>query len=136
MAFIEWSEKYSVGIASIDEQHQNLVLLINKLNEAMACGEASTIIDEILIGLTEYTKMHFAFEEALFSQHGYPESEAHIAQHETMIKRVEQFEMDFRQDSSGAISLELMQFMTNWLLHHIKKSDKDYADFLITKGVK
>lgn len=52
-----------------------------------------------------------------------------------MIARVEQFFGDFQQDSGGSISLELLQFMTNWLLHHIKESDREYAPFLIDKGV-
>ena len=136
MSLIEWSQDYSVGINSIDEQHKTLVGFINRLSEATAIGEAGDILADILAGLNEYTRMHFAYEEQLFAKYDYPQTESHIKEHQKMIKRVEQFFLDFQQDPSGAISLELMQFLTNWLLHHIKESDKEYAAYLISKGVK
>ena len=136
MPVIEWSEQYSIGIPSVDEQHKTLVGFINRLNEAMAVGEAREVLADILVGLSQYTKEHFSYEEELFARFGYAESESHINEHHRMIKRVHQFSLDFQQDASGAISLELMQFMTNWLLNHIQHSDRDYAPFLIAKGVK
>lgn len=135
MSLIEWDKKYSVGINSIDEQHQQLIDLINRLNVAMAQGEPASVIADILNGLTQYTKIHFAYEEKLFDMHGYPESDSHSAEHQKMIDRVDQFHFEFEQDPSGAISLELMQFLTNWLTGHIQGSDKEYAPYLIRKGV-
>lgn len=136
MPLIEWSNKYSIGIDSIDEQHKELIALINKLNIAMAHGEAASVVASIFEGLANYTKVHFAYEEALFKKHGYPQSTEHLKEHQQLIKRVEQFKFEFEQDLSGAVSLELIQFMTHWLLDHILKSDRDYSPFLIKCGVK
>ncbi|TQV85357.1 bacteriohemerythrin [Aliikangiella coralliicola] len=135
MSLIQWSHQYSIGIPSIDAQHKNLVEMINRLNIAMAQGETASVVANILAGLTEYTRVHFAFEESLFEQYGYPETKEHIQKHSRLIARVEQFKIDFEQDASGAISLEIMQFLTHWLTGHIQKSDRAYANFLIDKGV-
>ena len=135
MSMIEWSDIYSVGIPSIDEQHKQLIALINKLNQAMAEGESTSVVADILKGLTEYTRFHFSFEEELLNQYDYPLTKDHQQEHARLIDRVEQFNFDFTQDPGGSISLELMHFLTNWLVSHIQGSDRDYSEFLIAKGV-
>lgn len=135
MSMIEWSHEYSVGIPSIDNQHKRLIELINQLNQAMAEGESASIVADILQGLTDYTRYHFAYEEELFNQHSYPQTEQHLKEHANLIDRVEQFHYEFAQDPGGSISLELMQFLTNWLVSHIQGSDREYAGYLLEKGV-
>ncbi|MCW8880078.1 MAG: bacteriohemerythrin [Kangiellaceae bacterium] len=135
MPMMEWSHEYSVGIPSIDNQHKRLIELINQLNQAMAEGESASIVADILKGLTDYTRYHFSYEEDLFNQHNYPQTEQHLKEHASLIDRVEQFHYEFAQDPGGSISLELMQFLTNWLVDHIQGSDREYAGFLLKKGV-
>lgn len=135
MPLIEWSHQYSIGIPSIDNQHKRLIGYINQLNVAMANGEASNVLDDIFRGLRNYTQEHFNYEEQLFSHHQYPGLNEHQLEHQRLIERVKQFQFDFEQDETGAISLELMQFLTHWLTHHILESDREYAPFLIERGV-
>jgi len=135
MSVVQWSEDLSVGIASIDAQHKVLIDMINSLNSAMAAGEANIIIGDILGGLAHYTVNHFKYEEKLFEQYGYPHSLAHIKEHQDLIEQVKTLKERFESDLSGSLSLEIMQLLKNWLINHIKKSDKHYSQFLIDKGV-
>ena len=41
MAFINWSEEFTTGIESIDDQHRHLVDLVNKFEEASRRGTGS-----------------------------------------------------------------------------------------------
>lgn len=136
MSAIQWSEDYSVGISSIDEQHKTLINYINDLNTAMAVGEANIIIGDILLGLGQYTKKHFQYEEELFEKYGYPSSDSHIKEHQALLEQVSSLKLRFESDLSGSLSLEIMQFLKNWLMNHIQKSDKEYSQFLIEKGAK
>jgi len=136
MPVIEWSEKLSVGIKSIDDQHKVLISLINRLNTAMAQGEASIIIGNVLAKLTDYTRFHFTHEEALFAQHKYEGSENHKRQHEALIDQISMLKERYESEISGAVGLEIMQFLKNWLTKHIMKTDMEYSRFLIEKGVK
>jgi hemerythrin len=136
MSAIQWSDEYSVGIPSIDEQHKVLINFINDLNRAMADGEANVIIGDILLGLGQYTKKHFKYEEELFTQYGYPSSEPHVKEHQLLLEQVSSLKLRFESDLSGSISLEIMQFLKNWLVNHIQQSDKEYSQFLISKGAK
>lgn len=136
MSVIIWSEELSVGIESIDEQHQVLIRLINSLNTAMAEGEANLMIGDILLSLTDYTRQHFSYEEQLFEQFGYPDSADHKRQHSELIEQISALKERFESELSGSIGLEIMQFLKNWLTNHIMKTDKTYSEYLIAKGVK
>lgn len=134
MALINWSNEFSVGISSIDVQHQKLVGLVNELNDAMAQRKGKEVLEKILTGLVDYTKTHFAAEESLFRTHGYPEAVAHKMKHDELAKKVMAFQKDFH-DGKSVMSVEIMAFLKDWLLNHIKGTDMKYSPFLKSKGV-
>ena len=74
MPLMEWTDKLSVGVPSIDAQHKKLVSMANTLYDAMKAGHGKEILDETLAGLINYTVTHFKYEEKLFAQTGYPAS--------------------------------------------------------------
>ena len=45
MSFISWSNNYSVKIEHIDEQHKNIINLINQLHDAMKSGKGQEVIE-------------------------------------------------------------------------------------------
>ncbi len=135
MSVIEWSEELSVGIDSIDQQHQILIGLINDLNTAMAKGEANEMIGNILLRLADYTRHHFSYEEKLFEQHDYPDTARHKRQHSDLIDQISALKERFETELSGSVGLEIMQFLKSWLTNHIKKTDKAYSEYLISRGV-
>ncbi len=135
MAFIEWSDRLSVGIPSIDTQHKQLVSIINKLYEAMSTGKANAIMGDLFNELVKYTQFHFANEENLFKTHGYPQAEQHKKEHAALVKQAAELQEKFKS-GSVTISLTVANFLKDWLNNHIVVSDKAYAPYLIGKGVK
>ena len=136
MPLIEWSNELSVGIDSIDEQHKKLVNMINALNDAMQTGSSNDLLGKIFSGLAAYTQKHFAYEENMFAEYGYTDSEEHKRQHNELIAQVVELKEKFMENPQGTISADLMQFLKRWLTNHIMRTDKDYAEFSISKGVK
>lgn len=135
MPLIEWSAELSVGIDSIDEQHKKLVNMINALNDAMLLGQSNELLEKIFSGLAAYTQKHFAYEENLFAEHGYSDSEDHKRQHQELINQVVELKTKFVESPQGTISADLMLFLKRWLTNHIMRSDKEYSEFLREKGV-
>ena len=78
MAFIEWSEKLSIGIKVIDDQHKKLIEQINILHSAMREGKAKEVVGAILEELRAYTKYHFSNEEKAFERYNYSVKMSHI----------------------------------------------------------
>ena len=134
MPLMTWTENYSVGIKSIDAQHQKLINMVNELQDAMLAGKANDQIGKILDGLVTYTVTHFAYEEKLFAQHGYADAKAHKAEHDKLTAQVADFQAQFKS-GKAKLSAQLMNFLRDWLNGHIMGTDKKYGPHLKSKGV-
>jgi hemerythrin len=44
MSYLKWSDKYSLNVAEIDEQHEKLFSLVNDMYDAMHAGKGTEII--------------------------------------------------------------------------------------------
>jgi hemerythrin-like metal-binding protein len=134
MSLITWDSSLSVGIASIDAQHQNLVKIINKLHDAMRMGKGKAVLSEILNDLELYTREHFASEEHLLRAYGYIELGDQVRKHKAFVERLKAFQKD-AQEGRLSTTLDLMNYLKDWLVNHILRSDKKYSEFLISAGV-
>lgn len=134
MPIMSWTDKYSVGIAAIDQQHKKLIELINTLHDAMAKGQAKAVLEKILGELVNYCASHFAMEEKLFETHGYPDTADHKEKHQKMTSKVLALQMQFQQ-GKAMITLDVMDFLQQWLDKHILGTDMKYGPFLNSKGV-
>jgi hemerythrin len=125
----EWNEDFSVHIPSIDAQHRTLFAIARELHAAMLIGHARGALAKILDRLIQYTTMHFAHEERLMRLHQYPGLAAHQAEHEALTRQVLQLQTDFR-NGRATITMDLLQFLRDWLEKHIKGTDVKYSPFL------
>lgn len=132
--YIAWKDEYSVGINSIDQQHKKLVNLINQLTTAVDYSTGEEFEREALAELVDYTKTHFVYEEGLMEDNGYPDFEAHKAQHRAMIEEVDLVLAEYEKDHDTAMR-HASDYLKNWLINHINGTDKQYSSFLIGKGV-
>lgn len=129
---IDWDPTaFSVGHASIDEQHKTLVGLINALIKFQD-QEDELFLKKVMNTLVEYTKNHFAFEEKLMQDAHYPEFQDHKKQHEKFIEKIEHFQQEYNLHHED-LSMEILKFLKQWMVTHILIHDKDYAD-IIAKG--
>jgi hemerythrin len=135
MALIAWEDKLSVNIKEIDEQHKNLINLVNEMHDAMKAGKGNDTIGKVLSGLVDYTKMHFATEERLMNAHGYPEYLKHKKEHDDLTRKAVDLQNQF-QSGKAVLNLEVMQFLRDWLTKHIMGTDKTYGPFLNGKGIR
>jgi len=130
----QWKPEYSVHIASIDGQHQNLFRLGGELYASMSAGQGKASLSKILARLVQYTAVHFAHEERLMLLHGYPDFAAHQAEHQALTKRVLELQSEF-EAGRVTISVQLLNFLKDWLRQHIAGSDQKYVPYLTGKAV-
>jgi hemerythrin len=134
MALMTWNASYSVNVKLIDEQHKKWIDILNELHDAMKSGKGKDKLGGILAELVEYTKVHFAMEERLMQQSGYPHFEGHQRIHADMAREVETLYSRYRA-GEPVLSIDVMQFLKNWLSEHIMTTDKNYSPFLNSKGI-
>ena len=130
----DWKPQYSVGIETIDTQHQNLFAIGRELYAAMSSGKGTAATGNILDRLIQYTKSHFAAEEALMRKCGYPDYPKHKKEHDELTKQVLEFQADFKA-GRVAMSVQLLDFLTKWLQSHIQVQDAAYAPVMKSKAV-
>ncbi len=134
MAGIEWSDRYSVNIASMDEQHKKLIGMMGELNEKLKQGKAVEISGKILDGMLEYAVSHLNAEEKLMQTHGYPDFEAHKKLHDELKTQLGDLDAEVKKQPLVG-TLKLSTFLYNWLTSHIQKTDKKYGEYLNAKGI-
>ena len=135
MALINWDSGYSVGIEEIDKQHQLLVKYPNELYDALTSGQDKKALGTMISRMSSYAAIHFAKEEHFFDIFGFPEGEQHKDEHDAFEKKVCDFEDDFKAGRQE-LSKEVMRFLSDWLIHHIKVIDRKYGPFLNERGVR
>lgn len=135
MTLIDWSDElYSVNIAEIDSQHKRLVDIINKLHASMSSGSSQEILSGIFNELIDYTIYHFKHEENLMAAHGYACLALHQREHEKFVNKILDYKKDF-QDGKLFVGINVMKFLSDWLLTHITGTDRKYTAHLHQKGV-
>ncbi len=125
---LEWRSNLSVGVASIDDEHQLLIGVLNQLIEARDTPTEYTIADRVLRDLFAYADYHFEHEEELMATYDYPELSSHMTQHAQFIARLRQLDLGL---SIGDARVEdLARFVLNWFVAHIMVTDMQLGAFL------
>ncbi|MEQ8195065.1 MAG: bacteriohemerythrin [Rhodospirillales bacterium] len=128
--FLEWRNEYDVGHAVIDYDHRNLCNLINALHRDSEAGLPPERIAATFAILSRYVEEHFAREEKLFENTGYPDEEAHKRRHEKIAKRIQTAAELFQRYPDGFDTEDFLEFLRTWLTGHILRTDQGYLPYI------
>ena len=133
---LQWKEEYEVGVAEIDEQHQKLIDIANRVYELMrnelALDKYDQIV-EILQELKEYTVYHFHFEEGLMQKAKYKKRFSHKILHQNFLAQVEAVDLSAVDENQEAYLIQIMDFIANWLIDHIVGEDKKVGQSVLAQ---
>ena len=124
---VPWNPDYSTGHEILDSQHKGILAQCNALTDCIAdTGPESALrFNDTFATLMNQAREHFATEEALLTQWGYPLLEEQQNEHDEFdylaneIITTENFE-----------PIELQRFLALWWIGHIVGSAKKYRAFL------
>ena len=135
MAVFTWSEKYSVHVEKMDNQHKKLFDLINQLHEAMSTGKGNEVMEGILKGLRDYSITHFTEEEKYMASFGYSGLSEQKKMHKMFIDTIDEYEQRATDKKLG-LSIDVLHFLRDWLIQHIQSTDAKYGDTFNAHGMK
>ena len=135
MSTFAWNESYSVKVHQFDAQHKKLFEIIDELADAMRVGKGDDVIRDVVGQLAVYTRTHFLQEEVAMRQTGYPDFAPHQSQHNKLMADVEKYKTDLIEGRKPNI-VAVLNFLQQWLVDHILKSDKKYSDHLNNHGLR
>ena len=118
MKSFDWDDKYDVGVRRFNEQHMQLLKILNDVYIAMNDKQDKYAIAQILNDLLKYAKEHLTEEEACLKANKYPDFINHKKLHENFINKLTQFCKDFKADkfSNFHCILRLLYFLKIGLL--------------------
>ena len=135
MSEIIWNDELKVGIMEIDEQHHNLVKILNSLYALRDKDKLSKkATRKITYTLLSFAKYHFSVEEILMMAYGYDDYNAHKDQHDAVIKKLA--DIHSKVDMGHKIDYyPIFKLLNEWFHNHTRKFDVKYVPFFINMGV-
>ncbi len=121
----EWNDKYSVNISMIDEEHKELIRI---MNEAIVAKQHRSNLEEIsklLKELTMYALKHFSTEETYMVEFNYPEFQKHKKEHHDFSNKMVAY-CNKVIEGEYQIASEIIEYLKQWLANHIQVTDKKY----------
>ncbi|MGE5545635.1 MAG: bacteriohemerythrin [Solirubrobacterales bacterium] len=126
MPVVEWTDDLSVGVAVLDEHHRRLIELLNDVFDVLRTNPAQEVIERTLGELVRYTYYHFGVEEKLMDEAGYADCEAHRQSHRVIAEHVRELDRQYERDPRTVVAAEIFEFLSDWLIHHIRNEDQRY----------
>ncbi len=131
---IVWKDNLATGINEIDSQHKELFDRINKLFQACHSGRGTQEVMNVMSFLENYVIEHFSCEEKLQLKSNFPNYTAHKKQHEDFKAEISKLKQQLEASAdSTTFVIKINNLIVNWLLNHIKKSDKELSQHLKEK---
>jgi len=128
-----WDENFATGVQIIDEQHQQLVSLVNKLAFNMASDAGELAVNQVLDELTDYTVYHFKTEESLWLEYLPDEAitKEHQKTHQSFVDEIVKAKNEQKTLTDVDIIDEILSFLTHWLAFHILDTDRHMAKIIL-----
>ena len=119
-----WTPALSLGVDSLDADHQTLIDTLNMVFDAMLVDRSSAALHSALATLDDYVTGHFAREEAWMQARDHPDLARHRQEHEALRDQLALL-CAMSDLSDQERSVELLMVLRDWLLGHIAHSDRD-----------
>lgn len=130
MVMFHWRESLSLDVPAIDDDHKQLINLLNRLHLTSLAGDDKEAVGGVLWELMQYTIRHFRREEMLMRLSGYPDYERHQRMHQALGERVRQYYDTYTSTPSRLNIKKLYDFLADWLLVHITKEDAKLVPYV------
>ena len=134
MAYMSWQDSFSVNVKEIDDQHRNLIEMVNTLHDAMLANKGREAHMATIGSMANYAKIHFETEEKYMRRFDFPYLSSHKEEHDRFTDKA--LELKARAESNAFIlTLEILAFLKEWLNDHILGTDAKYSQYFNRHGL-
>jgi len=121
---LEWSDKFSTDVSSVDRQHQELLYLSQKLLDVLSAGTATLEEKQAVFkNLVDHALEHFDYEERVMQNICYPNLTQHKREHDELRNEIAEISKDVMSGEGVDDWKGLVSLVQVWLLRHIVSSD-------------
>lgn len=123
----EFKDEFKTGIEMIDMEHKKLFEIADRAYETMMdefIPDKYDYIVDILNELKDYAATHFNHEEEYMVSIGYKKIFSQKVSHNDFIEKMNEYDLGVIDENQKGVILELLDYLNDWLIHHILESDK------------
>lgn len=137
MDAFQWNECFVTGVAMVDEQHHELVNIMNRFGEVLMQANEGTQaeLERVFVELADYSKYHFQEEETMMHAIGLDSRHVkhHCNEHAKFLQDVTRMHAATALAGREGAS-RLLTYLTNWLAYHILGTDQTMALLIAAAG--
>lgn len=134
--YINWRDEYSVLDNSVDLQHKRIIGILNGVFALVKSKRSGEETGKLLADLKTYTETHFEYEEKMMRMAIYPDIGNHEKLHKGMTERTAAMCLAQKNSKNGIMPDEVLDFLKDWWMNHIRSIDMQYAPFLSKLNLK
>jgi hemerythrin len=125
-----------VALESMNQTHREEVERINRLAGLVAQGMLGKVdeasVTHHLAQWIDHTRQHFARENTLMVEYGFPAYAVHLGEHQRILELLESLQQDWlKRQSLQPLADFLFDAWQAWFDNHVQTMDSVTADFLL-----
>jgi hemerythrin len=122
MNYLQWREEFSIGIDSVDFEHQELMNMINIIYAELDNRRDVEEIKQTMGEVHAEISAHFALEERIMRHARYVEFEEHKNDHENLLDQIRTMMDAIENDPEHALD-DLSEALADWFRGHFVTFD-------------
>lgn len=128
---LDWSDKFSTDVVSLDRQHQELLFISQNLLSLLG-DEGVPMADKqaAFQTLVDHALEHFAYEESVMERIGFPGLARHAKEHEELRQEIAAMRETIMRGEEVADWKGLVSLVQVWVLRHIVHSDTQIREHI------
>jgi len=126
----DWRVPLEDSVRLVDSQHQEIFDLSTRYFAALERAESPAALEAVVRRLTQFLRLHLDVEENLMKRIGYPDFDAHKANHATLAEKLAAV-----ADGAGrgeSVADQVRALMDSFVLHH-DHTDRPLLAFIRSK---
>ena len=129
--YVTFDDTLVTGNEMIDSQHKEWIDRINQLMKSCETDKEKQAAMKMLDYMADYADFHFAAEEKLQEEIGYPGFEEHKKKHEEFRRTVQELHemLEEQEGPSDAFVKAVEENVMKWLTFHIQSFDRSVAEY-------
>jgi hemerythrin-like metal-binding protein len=132
---IQWTQDLSVDVKKLDDDHKEIIALINQFVEAVEKEQKITDIHTLFRAMERGIFRHLEVEEEMMRQCAYPNIDAHQAGHEKLSDQLGELWDNMILDPIFRPDDGMRAWLESWLFDHVRDEDFNFRPYMKAAGI-
>jgi hemerythrin len=133
---ITWKEEYSVGLTTVDKQHQKFLTILNELGTCIAEGSYKENGKSIFFALLHFADEYLLKEKMLVNSVSDIDYSHFREKHKQFLAKLQLFKNEYNESASEQLFVDLYEYLKQIYPKYISYYTPSLIKILKTYGIK